>query len=279
MLERRPDAEHLGIGLGLHQTRKAVAGPAADAVAVGSVVLQQPDPARRVERVVAGLLEVVRQLLDARLVGQGRERVLGARVTLGGVLAVVAVDLVEMLRRRVVGLHVVIRDGPRRRDPVVMPELPEVLGPEPVERRPVELRRPADRVVDARLERLVLVVVPGLLRHVPVLDEDLLRVPVLGFAGQPVAALEDQDPLAGRRQVAGERAAAGTAADDDDVVSAVARQDSLTIVPVVRCVRWSRPLKRPARRRRPRPRPSGECRFGRAPAALAPCRRSPAPSS
>ena len=196
VLEGRPDAEHLGVGLGLDQAREAVAGPAADAVAVGSVVLEQPDPTRRVERVVAGLLEVVRQLLDARLVGQGREGVLGARLSLGGVLAVVAVDLVEMLGLRVVGLHVVIRDGPRGRDPVVMPELPEVLGPEPIEGRPIELRRPADRVVDARLERLVLVVVPGLLRHVPVLDEDLLRVPVLGFPGQPVAALEDQDPLA-----------------------------------------------------------------------------------
>ena len=73
MLEGRPDAEHLGIGLGLDEAREAVARLAPDAAAVGSVVLQQPDAARRVERVVAGPLQVVRELLDARLVGQRRD--------------------------------------------------------------------------------------------------------------------------------------------------------------------------------------------------------------
>ena len=107
---------------------KAIAGPAADAMAVGPVVLEEADAAGRVERVVAGLLEVVRQLLDARLVGQRRERVLGARVALRGVLAVVAVDLVEVLGPGVVRLHVVVRDRPGRRDPVVVAELAEVLA-------------------------------------------------------------------------------------------------------------------------------------------------------
>ena len=40
----------------------------------GRVVGQQPDAARGVERVIAGPLQVVRELLDARLVDQGRER-------------------------------------------------------------------------------------------------------------------------------------------------------------------------------------------------------------
>ena len=47
------------------------------------------------------------------------------------------------------------------------------------------------------------------------------RLPVLRLARQPVAALEQQDALAGRRQVAGERAAAGAGADDDHVVVSI----------------------------------------------------------
>ncbi len=68
MLERRPHAEHLGVGLGVDEAGEAVAGGAAHAVAVRHVRLVQPDAARRVERVVAGGGEVVRELLDARLV-------------------------------------------------------------------------------------------------------------------------------------------------------------------------------------------------------------------
>ena len=79
MLERRPHAEHLGVGLGVDEAGEAVARRAADAVAVGQVRLGQPDAARRVERVVAGRLEVVRELLDPRLVRDRRERVRRAR--------------------------------------------------------------------------------------------------------------------------------------------------------------------------------------------------------
>jgi hypothetical protein len=84
-------------------------------------------------------------------------------------------------------------------------------------RRAVELGLAADVVVDPGLEALAALVVPGLLGNVAVLDEDLVRVPVLDLAGQPAASLEDQDPLPRRRQVPGEGAAAGAAADDDDV--------------------------------------------------------------
>src|SRR5204862_671264 len=133
-------------------------------------------------------------------------------VTFGRVLAMVAVDLVKLLGLRVVRLHVVVGDRPGRRDPVMVPELPEVLRPQAVERRAVHLGRSADRVVDPGLGRLVRLVGPGLLGHVPVLDEDLLRVPVLRLAWQPVAALEDEDALARRGEMAGEGAAAGPAA-------------------------------------------------------------------
>ena len=223
MLEGRPNTEDLGVGLGLHERREPVARGAADARAEGHVPLVQPDPAGRVERVEPCPLEVIGQLLDPRLVRHRREGVGRARRRLGRILVVAAVDLVELLRLRVVRLEVLVRDGPRGRDAVVVLELPEVLPPESIEGGAVELGLAADVVVDPGLEALALVVVPRVLRHVAVLDEDLPGVPVLDLARQPVAAFEQEDPLPGWGEVPGKRAPAGSGADDDHVVRAIVR--------------------------------------------------------
>ena len=209
--------QHLGVGLGVDQAGEAVAGRAADAMAVRSSLVQ-PDPAGRVEGEVARRLEVVRELLDPRLVRDRRVRVRPARRWLGRVLATRATNLVQVLRERVVGLQLLVVNRPGRRDPVGVLELAEVLLAEPVERCAVELGRPADEVVDLRLKRLVLRVVPGVLRDVAVVDEDVVCRPVRRLPGEPVASLEEEDPLAGGREVPGERPASGARADDDDVV-------------------------------------------------------------
>src|SRR5260370_1367683 len=80
----------------------------------------------------------------------------------------------------------------------VVLELAEVALPEPVQRGPVELRGAADEVVHLGLERLAVAVEPAVGGHVPVVDEDGCRVPVLDLAGEPVTAFQDQDALAGR---------------------------------------------------------------------------------
>src|SRR5262249_39744555 len=90
--------------------------------------------------------------------------------------------------------------------------------PQPIERCAVELGRSPHEVVDLRLERLALRVVPGIRGDVAVLDEDAVAEPVLRLARQPVAPLEQEDLLARRREVTRGRAAAGAGADDDDVV-------------------------------------------------------------
>src|SRR4051794_30206638 len=105
--------------------------------------------------------EVVRELLDPRLVLERGERVRTARVRLRRVLAARAVHLVLTLGEHVVRLELVVRDRPRRRKPVVVAELAEVFGAQSVERGSVQLRRSADEVVDLGLERLPLFVVPG----------------------------------------------------------------------------------------------------------------------
>ena len=215
--ERGPHAQHLGVGLRVHEAREPVAGRAAHAVAVRRVLLEQADPARRVERVQPRGREVVGELLDPRLVADRRERVGRRGRRLGRVLPARAVDLVALLGERVVRLELVVGDRPRRRDPVVVGQLAEVLRAQPVERGAVELRRAADVVVDLGLERVVVLVVPGVRRHVAVLDEDVVRLPVRRLAREPAAALEQQDPLARRREVARQRPAAGAAPDHDDV--------------------------------------------------------------
>ncbi len=202
----------------MHEAREAVAGGAAHAGGVRRVRLVEHDPARRVEGVQAGGGKRLGELLDARLVGDGGVGVGRARRRFGGVLAAGAVHLVELLGRGVVGLHRLVGDRPRGRDPAVVAQLAEVLGAHPVEGRAIQLGRPSNEVVNLRLEGLAGAVVPGVGRDVAVVHEHVGGRPVGGLAGQPAAALEQQDALARRREVARERAAAGAGADDDDVV-------------------------------------------------------------
>ena len=182
------------------------------------VGLVEQDPARCRERVVPGGRQVVGDLLDARLVGDGGPRVLLRPRALGRILAVAAVHLVQPLGLGVEGLEVVVAERPRRRDAVGVLDLAEVLRAQPVERGAVQLGGPADEVVDLRLERGAVGVVPGVGRDVPAFQEHLLGLPVLGLARQEVAPFEQQDPLAGRREGVGQGAPTGPGPDDDDVV-------------------------------------------------------------
>ena len=84
MLERRANREHLGVGLGVHETREAVAGPQrtqAPWAMSGSFSIAH---AGRVEGLMAVGFEIVGELLDARLVGHGREGIGRAGGGLGG---------------------------------------------------------------------------------------------------------------------------------------------------------------------------------------------------
>ncbi len=222
VFQGRVHADDLGVRLRADQAGEAVDAVAADAGAPVHcpplVVLEEVHPDREVEGVQALLLQVVAQLLDARLVLHGRIRVLGAGRPLGEVLAVPPVDEVEVLGLRVVRLQVAVVQRPGGRDAVVVADFAEVLGAHAEERGAVELGVPADVVVHLGREPVSVLVVPELRCAVLPFDEDRRRVPVVPFARQVVAALQKQDPLAGGRQAVGERAAAGACADDDDVV-------------------------------------------------------------
>ena len=80
----------------------------------GMLRLVEQYPAGGVERVQSRLGEVIGELLDPRLVRDRRERIGRAGGWLGRILAVGAVDLVELLGLRVVRLHLARRRSATR---------------------------------------------------------------------------------------------------------------------------------------------------------------------
>ena len=153
--QRRPDRDHLGVGLGVDQAGEPVAvGMQRMQVENGMLFSVEHDPARGVKRLVAGARQIVVELLDARLVRDGRVRIGRAGGRIDGVLAARAVNLIEVLRPHVVGLHVGVGDRPGGREAVVVPQLAEVALAQAVERGAVHLGRAAHEVVDAGLKRL-----------------------------------------------------------------------------------------------------------------------------
>src|SRR5258705_12149466 len=100
----------------------------------------------------------------------------------------------------------------------MMAERAEVFPPEPKQRRAVELRVAADIVVGVRVERLTRAVAPDFPWGILGVDVDGLGAPVVLLPRHVVPALEEQDPLAGRREPMAQRSAARSGADDDDVV-------------------------------------------------------------
>ena len=208
----RRDAD-LGIALGEDLAGEPIARLAADAGAT----LAQVDPERQRERPQALPFEAVGDVGDDRLM---RDRRVGERRRtrpLDGVRAGGAVHPEQSLGFGVVGLELVVVDGPGRRDAVLALEHPEVLAPEARQGRAVDLRAAADDVVDRRTERLAAPVEVGIRRPVALGDEDLARAPVLGLARQVAAALDDEDLRAAVPERVGERPAAHAAADDRDV--------------------------------------------------------------
>ena len=202
-----------------HQARVTIAPRAADAGAHSPMRLVEHDAARCVIRVIASRREVVRQLLDPGFVGDRRPWVLLAPVSLGRILAVAAVHLVELLGLRIPRLEVVVGQRPGGGDAVDVLQLTEVLGPQPVQGGSVQLRRAADVVVDLRLEGLAIRVVPGLGRDVPSLDEYRIGVPVLALSRKEVPAFDEQDLRSRWSEGVRKRAPTRAGADDDHVVA------------------------------------------------------------
>src|SRR5215471_6930789 len=123
-------------------------------------------------------IQVVKELLDARFMRYGWIGIWRTRWRLGRVCAAFAVNLIHLLGLRVKRLHVVVADGPGRRNPVVFAQLPEILLAQTVQGSTVHFGGATDKVMDLWLEGFPVAVVPGIRRNIPVVDEDGFGIPV-----------------------------------------------------------------------------------------------------
>ena len=179
------------------------------------------DAERQVERLEADPGQLVRQLRYGGFMRHRCVRIGRARPRLERVLAARAVDVKQPFRLGIIGLERLIADRPGWRDAAGMNHLAKVALAHPEQRRAIDLGVAADIVMQRRAEAVAVRVCPRLVGLVGAVDEHRLRVPVLFLARQIVAAFEDQDALAGRRQPLRQRGAAGAAADHDQVIMAI----------------------------------------------------------
>src|SRR5262249_11566373 len=73
--QRRAYAHDMGVGLGLHEAGKPVAGRAADAMAVLGLLLVEPDADRQWKRFVPDSCQILDELPHSWLMADWRERI------------------------------------------------------------------------------------------------------------------------------------------------------------------------------------------------------------
>src|SRR5438477_9534983 len=112
-----------------------------------------------------------------------------------------------------------------------MAQFAEIFFAETEQSSAVKLGIATHVIVGVWVQILAVLVEPGLLGVVVAVHVDDLGVPVRFLAGNIVAALENQDPLSGRRQVVGERSATRTGPDDDYVVAIVGHDANPPLAP------------------------------------------------
>src|SRR5229473_1500709 len=231
MFDRLIDADNLRVGLGANQTGESVAGVAADAAALVRILLVEHYADRHVEGLQSRAREVVGQLLDAWLMADGRPGIRGTGRRFGRIFSAVSVHLIEILSLRVVRLQIVITKRPRGRDSAVVAQFAEILFAQTEQSSTIKLRVTTHVIVSMRMQFLTVLIEPGFLGVVVAVHVDDLRVPVCFLAGNVVAALKNEDPLSGRRQVVGERSAARTGSDNDHVVAIVGHDANPPLAP------------------------------------------------
>src|SRR5215469_5679698 len=110
----------------MDQTRKAITGVAAYALACVPIILIKLHAQGHMKRLEAQASEIISQPLHSRLVAHRWVRIRPTGRWFGGIHATFAMDVIEMLGLQVVRLKILVRDGPRERDPAMMAYLPEV---------------------------------------------------------------------------------------------------------------------------------------------------------
>src|SRR5215475_315489 len=139
----------------MHQARETVACTATNAWALARVLLVKHHTKRSVKRMQSRGGEIVREVLEPRLMTYRWPRIGLACRRFRRVLPSVAVHLVKVLGVRVVRFQLVVTDRPGRRDAAMMANLSKIPLAQAAERCSVEFRISADVIVRGWMQLLV----------------------------------------------------------------------------------------------------------------------------
>src|ERR1700685_323518 len=156
--------------------------------------------------------------------GERRIRVRLFRPWLRRVFAAQTVNVVKFFGRLVMGLERVVLQRPGRGNPVRMPDFIEVAFPQPQQNGAVDLAVAAHEIMKAGMKAFAVGAVPGLWCLIARIHKYGLAVPILAFARQVAAALQQEDALSRFRQPPRHGAAARAGTNNDDIVMVAACQ-------------------------------------------------------
>jgi len=131
--------------------------------------------------------------------------------------AQVTVDVKKIFRAAIKRLHISVGDGPGRRDAPLMLDDTKVFGAHAKHRRAVHLGLAAHEIRLLRVERLAVLILPGLLGVVAVVQEDSGCIPVELLLRHERAALQDENVLARLGEVQGQCSSTRPGAYDNRV--------------------------------------------------------------
>src|ERR1700691_2369287 len=135
----------------------------------------------------------------------------------GRINPVLPVDVIQMLRFRVIRLSVLITARRGGWDTAIVPAFAEILLAKSQQCRPINLGIPANVILNAWVKRLPVLVIPRLLGLVLRFEKNRAGLPIILFSGQVSAPLQKQNAFARGSKMIGERSTTSSSADDDDV--------------------------------------------------------------
>src|SRR6516225_2723976 len=216
-LQRRVHAHHLSIRLRADQTRKTVTRFAANAFACMRIFLIELDAKRYMKWLQPQTSKVITQLLHPRFVAYRWILIRPAGERLSGVCSAFAVYLIQILGFQIIGLEIVVGDGPRRGHAPVVAQLSKILLPQPEQSRSIKLGISPTVVIRVRVNRLTALILPNFFCLIFPFDVYGARIPIVFFARDIIASFQEQDSLTERSKGVGKRSPASASADDDDV--------------------------------------------------------------
>ena len=208
------DAADFGIAFGVQQAREAVTGGATHAGAMGGVFLVALEGEGEGKGVQPHIPQFLLQGREDGFMAEGRKGK-GAAGRFQGVGTGLTVGEVPGLGLVIVGREIGVSDRPSGGEAVAMAARQEVFYASAQNGGPVELGVAPHMVAGYGGKWLARAVAPLFVGVVAVFGKDGAGIPVAPFAGEVVAAFEDEEGQSRGSEGAGQGAATGAAADDD----------------------------------------------------------------